>query len=134
VAGMISSPEFFFQAGGTVESWLNQVYRRLLGREADQAGVQYWAKWINSGRMTLSQIVLNGFESSPEYYGNLVDGFFHEYLNHNPNDAELHEYVIQLQSGASQRDIQIELINLPEYRNTPPIPADGEVGRSLYLD
>lgn len=134
VAGMISSAEFFFQAGGAVQSWLNQAYRRLLGREADEAGLQYWAQWINSGRMTLAQVVLDGFESSSEYYGNLVDEFFHEYLNHNPNDAELHEYVVQLQSGASQRDIQFDLIDLPEYRNTPPIPADGEVARSLYLD
>jgi hypothetical protein len=34
-----------------------------------------------------------------------------------------------MQAGSSQRDIQIEIIDSDEYRNTPPPPASGVAPR-----
>ena len=82
--------------------------------------------------MTREQVVL-GFEQSPEAYANDVNGFFQQYLNRSPSSTELATYVSQLEQGATQRDIQMELIDLPEYQNTPALPPAGSMNRTTGL-
>jgi hypothetical protein len=132
VAGMISSPEFFKSAGGTNSDWVSALYQRLLNRQADAQGLQFWTTHLNNGTMTRQQVVL-GFEDSPENFRNDVTGFFQQYLNRQPTADELASYVAQMEAGASQRQIQIELIDTPEYRSTPAAPAAGSVNRLASL-
>ncbi len=131
ISGMISSPEFFASAGGTNTGWVTQLYQRLLNRAPDSQGLTYWVNRLNQNVETKEQVVL-GFLSSQEYYTNLVDGFFQQYLQRSPNDAELAYYLNQFQTGASERDIQISIVDQPEYLNSPPAPGAGSVVRLLY--
>ncbi|HWB09339.1 MAG TPA: DUF4214 domain-containing protein, partial [Pirellulales bacterium] len=89
-------------------------------------GLQYWTGQLDSGTLTPTQVV-NGFEYSPENFQNLVTGFFNLYLGRNPTASELASYVAQFEQGATDAAIQIEIIDLPEYRNSPPPPASGSV-------
>lgn len=44
VAGhFYASAEYFTNAGGTVEAWLEDLYAKLLARPADDGGKAYWA-------------------------------------------------------------------------------------------
>ncbi len=128
IAGMISSQEFFNSAGGTNSAWVQALYQRLLGRTADQQGLTYWTNQLDLGLKTKQEVVL-GFTQSTENFQNLVTGFYQEYLQRNPTFNELNGLVQQMAAGASQRDIQIEIIDSEEYRSSPPPPAAGVAGR-----
>ncbi|OYV88561.1 MAG: hypothetical protein B7Z73_08310, partial [Planctomycetia bacterium 21-64-5] len=130
IGGMITSPEFYASAVAARPdlsanaAWVTALYERLLNREPDSGGLQYWTSNLNSGQMTLVDVV-NGFEYGTENFQNLTTHFFQQYLGRNPTAAELASYVQQFEQGATDADIQTEIINLPEYRNSPPPPATG---------
>jgi hypothetical protein len=100
----------------------------LLNRAADAQGLQYWDNLLEQHAMTEAQVV-EGFLSSDEYFTSLIDGFFETYLSRMPTAAELANDLAQMQGGASQRDIQFEIVDTDEYRNTPPPPPSGTVKR-----
>jgi len=122
IAGMISSPEFFQSAGGTNADWIQALYQRLLNRTADSQGLSFWENQLDQHSETEEQVVL-GFTNSDENYKNLITGFFQQYLQRAPSASELSTFLTQMQASDSQRDIQIEIIDSDEYRNTPPPPA-----------
>jgi hypothetical protein len=124
IAGMISSPEFFQSAGGTNADWIQALYQRLLGRPADPHGLDFWESQLGLQLETEQQVVL-GFTQSDENFKNLIGGFFQQYLQRAPSSKELDDFLKQMEADASQRDIQIEIIDSDEYRNTPPPPASG---------
>jgi hypothetical protein len=131
IAGMISSPEFFQSAGGTNTGWVTQLYQRLLNRTPDTQGLQYWVNLLDQNQATQKQVVL-GFVSSDEYYANLIDGFYQQYLQRAPSAGEMSLYLSQFRSGASQRSVQISIVNQPEYLNNPPAPTSGSVIRLFH--
>ncbi|HVX12328.1 MAG TPA: DUF4214 domain-containing protein [Pirellulales bacterium] len=134
VAGMISSAEFYASAGqarpdlSPNQAWVTALYQRLLDRQPDQTGLAYWSGQLDSGAMTRTQVV-DGFNSSVEYYENVTTSIFEQYLGRSPTAGELANYVSALQMGATQRTIQIELIDSAEYQQTPTPPAAGGVTR-----
>ncbi|OYV82322.1 MAG: hypothetical protein B7Z73_17180, partial [Planctomycetia bacterium 21-64-5] len=138
VAGMISSPEFMRQSAAAHPTlspnaaWITTLYERLLNREPDPAGLQYWTSNLDSGAMTPPEVVL-GFETSVEAYSNDVTGFFQQYLNRAPTASELSTYVAQLRAGSTQADIQDEIIDSPEYQQSPPLPQFGTMNRTTPL-
>ncbi|MGH7135172.1 MAG: DUF4214 domain-containing protein, partial [Pirellulales bacterium] len=123
VAGMIDSTEFFalaakeYPSSSSITSWVTGLYERLLGRAPQGNDLPYWTNQINSGKMTPTEVV-NAFQSSQEYYQNLTISFFKEYLNRGPSSTELSAYVAAFQAGATQSDVQTQLINTPEYAET----------------
>jgi hypothetical protein len=125
---MISSPEFFSSAGGDNTGWVTELYRRLLNREPEQSGLDFWVGRVSSGELTREQVVL-GFVRSDENFISLVDGWHRQYLGRPASAVESDDYVGQLRDGASQRTIQIQIIDTLEYRNTPPRPAAGTIAR-----
>jgi hypothetical protein len=136
IAGMIGSPEFYASAGkqhadlSPDAAWVTALYERLLNREPDADGLRYWTSSLGSGAMSRTQVVL-GFVDSDENFRNLTTTFFEEYLLRQPTAGELDQYVGQFRLGASQRTIQLAIVNLPEYTNSPPAPVAGRVGPVL---
>ncbi|HVX64012.1 MAG TPA: Ig-like domain-containing protein [Pirellulales bacterium] len=131
IAGMISSPEFFASAGGTNKAWVQALYQRLLNRAADSQGLQYWDNLLDTHQMTERDVV-NSFLSSDEYYTNLIDGFFQEYLGRPPHTDELASDLAQLHGGVSDRAIQLGIVVTDEYKNTPPPPPLGGMKRLTH--
>ncbi|MEX2119078.1 MAG: DUF4214 domain-containing protein [Pirellulales bacterium] len=128
VAGMIGSAEFFQSAGGTSGLWVAELYRRLLGREPEPAGAQFWEDELNDGRRTREQVVL-GFVQSDENFANLIAAWHQQYLGRLPSSSELTTLVGRMRDGASHRAIQIGLIDSVEYRGTPAPPPSGAARR-----
>jgi hypothetical protein len=117
IAGIVSSPEFFQAAGGTNRAWVSQVYDRLLERGADNAGLAFWASRLDSRALSRQQVVL-GFVRGDESFRLLIDDWFSLYLERTPGEREVVHFLLQLHRGATQRSIQIEIINSAEYTAT----------------
>jgi hypothetical protein len=128
IAGIVSSPEFFASAGGTNSAWVTQMYNRLLLRQPDIDGLNFWTSNMNAGRLTRPDVVYY-FVRSDENYRNLISTWHHIFLNRDANAAEIIAFLQQLKSNKTQRDVQIEIINGQEYFNSPPPPAPGTASR-----
>jgi hypothetical protein len=128
VAGIVSSPEFFRSAGSTNSGWVAEVYRRLLHREAESSGLQYWTGLLNDNLQTRSGVIL-GFEDSPEDFHNLVKGWYIQYLDRAATTSEEDQFVAEMRNGSTQRTVQIQILDSAEYRNTPPPPSAGTAKR-----
>ncbi|HVX63285.1 MAG TPA: DUF4214 domain-containing protein, partial [Pirellulales bacterium] len=127
-AGFADSPEFYASAGGTPEAWLNQLYLRILGREPDVQGQQYWLDYLTSHGNTAEtrKHIALGFFTSLEAYQGDVTGWFQQYLQRAPTADELKQYAGEMHSGKTDRDIEQEIANLPEYGQNPPASPPGE--------
>ncbi|HVA45435.1 MAG TPA: DUF4214 domain-containing protein [Pirellulales bacterium] len=130
-AGFADSPEFFSSAGGTPQSWIAALYQRILNRTPDPNGESFWMNYyqqqtaagVDAG--TVRYNIALGFFDSPESFGQDVAGWFQEYLFRAPTAAEQAQYVSQMKAGATDRTIEQEITNLPEYANNPSAPAAG---------
>ena len=67
-------------------AWVTTLYERLLGREPDSQGLQFWAGNLDSHAMSREQVVL-GFVRSSENFRNLTTAFLQQYLNRAPAAA-----------------------------------------------
>ncbi|HEV3342525.1 MAG TPA: DUF4214 domain-containing protein, partial [Pirellulales bacterium] len=131
-AGFADSPEFYNSAGGTPEAWVVALYHRILNRVPDPQGEQYWintyqqqvAAGVDPG--TVRYNIALGFFTSHEDFGNDVAGWFREYLFRNPTSSESAQYVGEMEAGKTDRQIEQEITNLPQYGAEPPPAPPGE--------
>lgn len=128
IAGMISSPEFFVSAGGTNSKFVEQLYLRLLNRVADPQGLAYWTNKLDSQQLSRSGVVLS-FQYSDENRLLLIDEWHQLYLNRAATSGEQSLYLNQMKLGVSQRQVQMNIIDTPEYGNNPALPAPGAAAR-----
>jgi len=64
VTSFYGSPEYFAGlGGGTKQTWVADVYRKLLGRPADAAGLEYWVDQVTASSRTR---VAQRFYETPE--------------------------------------------------------------------
>lgn len=124
VAGIVSSPEFFQSAGGSSNGWVTELYRRLLSREPEAAGLQYWIDALEQRGMSRDLVVL-GFVLSDENFGALIEDWHQQYLARSARPDELDRFLNELRHGLSQRAVQISLIDSDEYKNSPATPSAG---------
>ncbi|HUY34129.1 MAG TPA: DUF4214 domain-containing protein [Pirellulales bacterium] len=131
-AGFAASPEFNHNAGDTQTGWLTALYQRILNRVPDAQGFAYWQQQLAAGESE-SNVAL-GFFDSLEAYKNDVTGWFNEYLGRTPSGAELTQYASEMAAGKTDRTIEQEITNLPEYGANPPAsPAGTAVRLPDYL-
>ena len=126
-AGFAASPEFNHQAGDAADGWLTALYQRILNRTPDAQGFSYWQQRLADG--TSEAAIALDFFDSPEAFDNDVTGWFEEYLGRVPSDAELTQYANEMIAGQTDRDIEQQITNLPEYGTNPPAPASGAAAR-----
>ncbi|HUY88004.1 MAG TPA: MBG domain-containing protein [Pirellulales bacterium] len=126
-AGFAASPEFNNNAGNTPDGWLTALYQRILNRTPDPQGFQYWQQQLANGASEVD--VALGFFDSTEAYQNDVTVWFNEYLGRVPSNVELTQYANEMANGKTDRDIEQEITNLPEYGQNPPAVAAGTAAR-----
>lgn len=130
-AGFAGSPEFYKSSGATPDGWIDALYRRILSRAPDPSGKTYWLNFYQQntaagddpGKVRF-QIAL-GFFDSAESYGQDVAGWFQQYLLRLPSGGEQSQYKDQMLAGATDRTIEREIANLPEYAANPAAPPQG---------
>jgi hypothetical protein len=109
---LLASPELYASAGGTDEGYVAEVYRRVLRREPDAAGMAYWIDRLDAG---LSRDALaHGFVLSPEHLGKVVRRTFRRLLDRRATADELTRWVGPV-AARDERDLVTAILAGDEY-------------------
>ncbi len=109
---LLNSPEYVTDNGNTASGFVTGLYRDLLHRSPD-TGDQYWIQAIDNGSSMAA--VAAAFLASSESDQDVIDGFFHRFLNRAGDSAGINYYVSLLQQGASWEEIEASIIGSAEY-------------------
>ena len=120
------------RTGVSLDTFVERLYKEVLGRDADEAGKKYWVEQLQSGKLSRAD-VLKSFLGSEEFSKkNMGDEDFVETLYKTffgrASDAEGKSYWTgQLKSGAKTRDDLInEFLKSTEWINSfMPKPGAG---------
>ncbi len=111
-----------------VEFEIRKLYREILQRDADAAGLAYWVSFVRRGGGLLG--VRQSLLVSDEYFQLKIREYYKLYLKRDAEPAGLQYWLNVLRSGASLETVRAAIANSEEARRP------GLVGqlRSLYLD
>jgi hypothetical protein len=113
-ADFVGSPEYYARSGGTNAGWVTAMYRDLLDRAPDVAGLNYWLGQLASG-ITRTQVAY-GFTSSPEREGVWTNGIYLQYLGRAASPTEVGQAVFEItQSGLTREDVIALTLSTNEY-------------------
>jgi uncharacterized repeat protein (TIGR01451 family) len=94
--------------------YVEALYRSILDRNADPAGLANWTGLLNSGGMSRLQVV-QGVRNSTEHFTQEVTDFYLTLLNRAPDPQGLQNWVQQLQAGLREEKIAFFFLDSPEY-------------------
>ena len=86
LARITGSSEFYRKAGGTIPTFVDAVYRSVLGRNPDSGGRAFWIKQLNDGRSV--EAVARSLVGSSEYRRHSVRDAYVRVLDRQPTTAE----------------------------------------------
>jgi hypothetical protein len=112
--------------------WIKQLYRDVLGREAESTGLAGWALVMGSG--ATREIVARAFLSSPEYLGIQVANLYRTLLRREPDAGGLSDFTNALVQGASLRTVRETFLSSAEYYATQGGGSDAGFVAALYRD
>ncbi|HVX09989.1 MAG TPA: CARDB domain-containing protein [Pirellulales bacterium] len=112
-AGFVSSAEFYANAGGTNSDWIEAIYKLLLGRTADQSGVDYWNNQLTNGA-TLYDVAVK-IANSTENNTQLIDADYEHYLGRAADPDGLAYWLQQFANGQTNEDVISGFTGSQEY-------------------
>jgi hypothetical protein len=95
------------------EQFVRALYRDLLGREADEAGLDAWVRLLQAGG-TREQVA-QGFWESPEHRGLQVDELYTTYLHRAADAQGRTSWVNALMSGMTETEASRGFLTSAEY-------------------
>jgi uncharacterized repeat protein (TIGR01451 family) len=113
LAGFTSSAEYFQQAGGSDQTWVDTVYHDVLGRTADAAGEATWLQALASGTSQFN--VAFAIATSVEHESIVVAADYQRYLGRSASPAEVASWVNQFQRGLSSEQVAAALVASEEF-------------------
>jgi hypothetical protein len=105
---ILGSPEFYKLSGGTVQEFVDALYRDLLGRALDPTGGKIWPQYIIQGQ-TRQQVAANVL-ASEEYLQDLVNGYYLEFLYRQADTFGLNAFVEALQQGTPDQNVIADIL------------------------
>ena len=121
----VPSPAPFAGGGNAV---VEGLYRNILGRDADPAGLAHWDAQLKAGESAAQ--VAGQFFQSPEYTTDVVESYYQTYLGRDGDPAGVASWVAKLQAGASEEEVAAAFLSSPEY--SAKHVTDGDFVQSLY--
>ncbi|RYV51387.1 DUF4214 domain-containing protein [Pengzhenrongella frigida] len=112
-SGFIGSQEYYDRAGGSDSGWVRQLYRDVLGREANEPEVGGWTNVLAGG--TSRQSVSIGFVISTERLSSVVNGYYLHLLGRTIDPTGQQGWVSAIQHGARSEDIIGGIVASEEY-------------------
>ena len=96
-----------------------QLYRDVLFREADTAGLQYWQQQIDTGKMTRAQVAAS-FMASPEFQGGVgeITRLYFGAFDRLPDRDGLAYWMGQQKAGMSFNQISASFVVSEEFQKT----------------
>jgi len=101
---------------GLNQLYMKQVYRDLLGRQADSGGLASWTAQLDQG-ISRVQVVLD-IEGSQEYRTKLVDSLYTSFLHRDADPGGQYGFVSSLGTGISVEPVEAVILGSPEYFQT----------------
>ena len=99
-----------------------RLYTKMLGRGFDDDGIEYWCKEYITGKKSIEDIAADGFLHSPEFTAQdlsdkeFVIRMYGTFLNREPDEAGLNDWVGRLERGEVTRDgLVYGFTNSPEF-------------------
>ena len=117
-----------FAGGGNAV--VEGLYRNILGRDADPAGLANWDAQLKAGESATQ--VANQFFQSSEYLTNVVKSYYQTYLGRAGDPAGVASWVSQLQAGMSEKAVATAFLSSPEY--SAKHGTDADFVQSLYAN
>jgi hypothetical protein len=99
-------------------AYTQALYRTLLGRPADDAGLAFWVGQLGAGASRTQ--VAAGIWGSTEHLGLEVDNLYTTYLHRMSDQAGRTFWVQALATGASVQDLTLRFVLSGEYTNAHP--------------
>ncbi len=112
-AVLVASDEFFQEAGGTNQSWIDAAYLSLFERSADPGGESFWLAALTQGE-SRSQVALS-IVTSPEHENLVVQADYSHFLGRSGGGSEIGYWVRQMNQGLSDEDLITSLVTSDEY-------------------
>jgi len=113
-AGILGSPEYFQDTGGTNTSFVTALYQSFLNRVPDPSGLAAWVNLLNTKQDTTAEVA-TGFLNSDENRTDIITGFYETYLHRAPDSAGLAAWKTLLANGITQPQIITAFVTSPEY-------------------
>lgn len=96
------------------EQVVNKAYEDLLGREAEDAGLQFYADQMESGRMNEFQMA-TAIQNSPEYRTRQLQQMYQKYLGRSADAAGLSAHMNYLAAGGAWDGVRATFMASNEY-------------------
>lgn len=112
-AGFLASLEYEGKNGGLGRSWIAAIYRDLLGRPGEQAGIDFWLARLTEG--VAPAAIAKGFTGSEERLRNRVAETYRTLLDREPDPAGLEYWVATFKQGGTTEDIVSGFVGSQEY-------------------
>jgi parallel beta-helix repeat protein len=115
-----SAAEFVSRYGNlSNRDYIDQLYRNVLGRPADQGGIDFWTSQLNAG--VTRGVMLAQFSESPEYRARVasqvyVTAIYVALLRRAPDMSGFDFWRQQIDGGRSGRDLITLFLAAAEYR------------------
>lgn len=87
-----------------------RLYTQMLGRSFDDDGIEYWCKAYLTGEKSIEDIAADGFLHSEELKSQNLDNkefvtrMYETFLNREPDEAGLNDWIGRLERGEETRD------------------------------
>jgi hypothetical protein len=122
--------DLFQQAASPREALVRALYRAVLGREADAAGLSAFLARMDAG-MTQLQVSAAMWDSA-EHRLDQIDGYYRDYLGRSPTQTERLLFLADFLNGATEEQIVVGFLSSDEYRALHP--SDTDFVDSLYVE
>jgi uncharacterized repeat protein (TIGR03803 family) len=104
------------RGGGTIDGWLTAMYEDAFHRPVDPSGQSFFGQALASGALSFRQVADVIF-TSPEYYQDLVDGYYSTFLRRAADPGGLAYWVSRQRAGHSPTEIIAGILGSSEYFN-----------------
>ncbi|HVX11910.1 MAG TPA: Ig-like domain repeat protein [Pirellulales bacterium] len=108
-----TSPAIVMLVGNTTQRYVNQVYRDLLNRDAEPAGLVYWSGLLFGS--TTPMTMVSAIMASPEYHGIEIVSIFETYLGRLPDAGSVSAFNHYLSSGGNIAGATAIILGSNEY-------------------
>src|SRR5262249_54258588 len=113
LAGFTSSAEYYQQAGGDDQGWVEALYRDLLGRDADGGG---GVGWVGARRAGASRFrVAYGIASSVDHVSLVVAADYQRLLGRSAAPSEVAGWVNNVRSGIAEERVVAAFVASDEF-------------------
>ena len=106
----------------TTEDFVKRGYELMLGREAEEEGLEYWTNELNLGHLNAAQMI-SSFSEAPEFLGKeysndeIIDIFYRVMLSRESDPDGKAYWLDVLDTGFSTRHIVNGFAGSPEFKN-----------------